>query len=249
MACRRYLKANHGLAKGMREIMRGICIGDKTHIEYDKSVLLYEEGAQAVRAGDWDKVEDIAAYNVEMGSLIIRMYEDKLPLEVMCRIALCHYTDKGDFSPTIRKYVRKARIIRPNNWRDMLPSSIRERESFVVYRGGGEEINKAAYSLSWTLSQEMAEWFMKRHMLTNPAPQHLYRGIISADKVIAYINDRKEFEIVQYRGVKKIEEISPEGLGTEFADLKGHDGLHPLSEDIWDSYFDKWYSGHLSRDV
>lgn len=82
--------------------MRGICIGDKTHIEYDKSVLLYEEGAQAVRAGDWDKVEDIAAYNVEMGSLIIRMYEDKLPLEVMCRIALCHGYS-GSRKPPFRK--------------------------------------------------------------------------------------------------------------------------------------------------
>lgn len=73
-------------------------------------------------------------------------------------------------------------------------------DSFVIYRGGGEDINKAAYFLLWTLSQEMAEWFMKRHELTNPAPQHLYWGIISADRVIAYINDREEFEIVQYRG-------------------------------------------------
>ncbi len=156
-------------------------------MEYnDKIALLYKEGIQAVRSGDWDKVEDFASSNADMGYFVIRMYEDMIPLEVKCRIALFHYTDKGDFNPTIRKYVRKARIIRPDNWRDMLPSSVREQDSFVVYRGGGEEINKSAYSLSWTLSQEMAEWFMQRHELTNPAPQHLYRGIISADKVIAY---------------------------------------------------------------
>ena len=180
---------------------------------------------------------------------MIRMYENVIPLEVKCRIALFHYTDKGDFNPTIRKYVRKARIIRPDNWRDMLPSSVRDMDSFVVYRGGGEDINKAAYSLSWTLSQEMAEWFMKRHTLTNPAPQHLYRGVISADRVIAYINDRKEFEIVQYRGVKKIEVISPEGFSQEFEELKNHGALHSESENTWDNYFDKWYSGHLSQDV
>ena len=52
-----------------------------------------------------------------------------------------------------------------------------------------------------------AEWFMKRHTLTNPGKQHLYRGIISADRVIAYIKDRNEYEIVQYRGMKGIEEI------------------------------------------
>ena len=184
-----------------------------------------------------------------MGYFVIRMYEDMIPLEVKCMIALFHYTDKGDFNPTIRKYVRKARIIRPDNWRDMLPSSVLEQDSFVVYRGGGEDINKAAYSLSWTLSQEMAQWFMKRHELTNPAPQHLYRGVISAERVIAYLNDRKEFEIVQYRGVKKIEEISPEGLSSEFENLKDHDVLHPVSESTWDDYFDRWFSGHFSCDM
>jgi len=219
-------------------------------MEYnDRIALLCEEGMQAVRAEDWDRVDDIASYNADMGYYMIRMYENMLPLEVKCRIALFHYTDKGDFNPTIRKYVRKARIIRPDNWRDMLPSSVRDMDSFVVYRGGGEDINKAAYSLSWTLSQEMAEWFTKRHTLTNPAPQHLYRGVISADRVIAYINDRKEFEIVQYRGVKKIEEISPEGLSQEFEELKNHGALHSESENAWDNYFDKWYSGHLSQDV
>ena len=219
-------------------------------MEYnDRIAHLCEEGMQAVRSGDWDKVENIASYNADIGYYMIKMYENILPLEVKCRIALFHYTDKGDFNPTIRKYVRKARIIRPDNWRDMLPSSVRDMDSFVVYRGGGEDINKAAYSLSWTLSQEMAEWFTKRHTLTNPAPQHLYRGVISADRVIAYINDRKEFEIVQYRGVKKIEVISPEGLSQEFEELKNHGVLHSESENAWDNYFDKWYSGHLSQDV
>lgn len=219
-------------------------------MEYnDRIAHLCEEGMQAVRSGDWDKVESIASYNADIGYYMIKMYENILPLEVKCRIALFHYTDKDDFNPTIRKYVRKARIIRPDNWRDMLPSSVRDMDSFVVYRGGGEDINKAAYSLSWTLSQEMAEWFTKRHTLTNPAPQHLYRGVISADRVIAYINDRKEFEIVQYRGVKKIEVISPEGLSQEFEELKNHGALHSESENAWDNYFDKWYSGHLSQDV
>ena len=95
----------------------------------------------------------------------------------------------------------------------------------------------------------MAEWFMKRHELTNLAPQHLYKGIISAERVIAYNNDRKEFEIVQCRGVKKIEEISPEGFSQEFEGLKNHEVLHSESENTLDNYFDKWYSGHLSQDV
>ena len=215
----------------------------------DKIAFLCEEGAQAVRFGDWDRVETIASYNSDMGYYMIRMYENILPLELKCRIALFHYTDKGDFNPTIRKYVRKAGIIKPENWRDMLPISIRDLDSFIVYRGGGEDVNKATYALSWTLSQEVAEWFMKRHELTNPGTQHLYRGIISADRVIAYINDRKEFEIVQYRGVKKIEEISLEGLGPEFEGLMDQGALHPVSESAWDDYFNRWYLGHFSGDM
>ncbi len=215
----------------------------------DKIAFLCEEGMQAVHSGDWDKVDSIASYNADMGYYMIRMYEDLLPLELKCRIALFHYTDKGDFNPTIRKYVRKAGIIRPENWRDLLPSSVQDLDSFVIYRGGGEDIYKAAYSLSWTLSQEMAEWFMKRHELTNPAPQHLYRGIISADRVIAYINDREEFEIVQYRGVKKIEEIAQEGLSPEFEELKTHGVLHSVSESAGNDYFDRWYLGHFSGDM
>lgn len=217
-------------------------------MEYnDKIDLLCVEGAKAVRAGDWDRVDDIASYNADMGYYMIRMYENMLPLDLKCRIALYHYSDKGDFNPTIRKYVRKAGIIRPENWRDMLPSSVRDLDSFVVYRGGGEDMNKASYSLSWTLSQEMAEWFMKRHELTNPGTQHLYRGIIPAEKVIAYLNERKEFEIVQYRGVKKIEEISPEGLSPDFEELKAHGALHSESEteSAWDDHFDRWYSSHF----
>ena len=67
---------------------------------------------QAVRAEDWDRVDDIASYNADMGYYMIRMYENMLPLELKCRIALFHYSDKGDFNPTIRKYVRK---YQPNN--------------------------------------------------------------------------------------------------------------------------------------
>ena len=48
---------------------------------------------------------------------------------------------------------------------------------------------------------------MKRHERTHPGKQYLYRASIAADKVIAYIGDRNEYEIVQYRGVKGIEEI------------------------------------------
>lgn len=169
--------------------------------------MLLREAMEAMRDNNRTGFEKAAYYDAETGSNLIKLYEDRLPLEEKCRIAVYHYSNHGDFYPTIRKYVRKARIIRPDNWRDELPSSEREKETFIVYRGGGETISKAPYCLSWTLSKEVAEWFMKRHERTHPGEQHLYRASIAADKAIAYIGGRNEFEIVQYRGVKGVEEI------------------------------------------
>ena len=53
-------------------------------------------------------------------------------------------------------------------------------EMLTVFWGSGEEISKAPYSISWTLSREVAEWFMLRHEHTHPGEQHLYRASIAA---------------------------------------------------------------------
>lgn len=173
---------------------------------------------------------------------MLKAYGDQMPIETKCEIAMYHYSNHGDFYPTIRKYVRKARVIRPENWREGLPSSVRDLDTFTVYRGGGEDISKASYSMSWTLSQEMAEWFMKRHELTHPGEQHLYRGTIAADKVFAYIGSRFEFEIVQYRGVKNIGEIPLVGISDGFMKTRSSgDFFHPTDPKEAQDYFDKWY--------
>ena len=173
----------------------------------DIKEMLLREAMEAVRDNNRAGFEKAAYYDAGMGNYLIKLYEDRLSLEEKCRIALYHYSNHGDFYPAIRKYVRKARVIRPKNWRDALPSSEREKEVFIVYRGGGETISKASYCLSWALSKEVAEWYMKRHERTHPGEQHLYRASIAADKVIAYIGNRNEYEIVQYRGVRNVEEI------------------------------------------
>jgi len=208
----------------------------------EKRKMLFKEGAEAIRNQDWEAVDQVACYDDEMGNYMLAMYEERLPLEVKCRIALYHYSNHGDFYPSVRKYVRKAGIIRPENWREELPSSVRNLDTFTVYRGGSEDNKKAACSMSWTLSQETAEWFMKRHELTHPGQQHLYKGTIAADKVIAYMGGRKEYEIVQYRGVRNIEEISPAGCSVDFQSMRNSGDIHyPVSQEMVNAYFDKWY--------
>ena len=208
----------------------------------EKKKMLFKKAAEAIRNQDWEAVDQVACYDDEMGNYMLAMYEERLPLEVKCRIALYHYSNRGDFYPSVRKYVRKAGIIRPENWREELPSSVRDLDTFTVYRGGSEDVKKAACSMSWTLSQETAEWFMKRHELTHPGQQHLYKGTIVADKVIAYMGGRKEYEIVQYRGVRNIEEVSAAGFSVDFQDMRNSGDIHhPAPQEMVNAYFDKWY--------
>ena len=208
----------------------------------DRTRVLINMASEAVYSQDQAGINKVAYYNAEMGNFMISFYEGRLSLEQKCEIAMFHYSNHGDNYPAIRKYVRKARMIRPDDWREELPSSVRNLDSFTVYRGGGEDIKKATYSMSWTLSQEVAEWFMKRHELTHPGEQHLYRGTIAADKVIAYIGGRVEFEIVQYRGVRSIEEIPLAGISTGFEDMRySGDLYHPVPQDTANAYFDTWY--------
>lgn len=135
--------------------------------------------------------------------------EHLMPLEIKCRYALQHYYSHGDHSPIIRKYVRRAKIIRPDNWRDALPESVRDIEMFTVYRGGIGSIERAPLSISWSLSYDVAEWFAHRSELFYRCPCHVYQGTIHADKVIAYLPERSEFEIIQHRNVKDVQEITP----------------------------------------
>ena len=102
-----------------------------------------------------------------------------------------------------------SKIIRPDNWRDALPESVRNLDTFTIYRGGIGNIERAPLSISWSLSYDVAEWFAHRNELFYRCPCHVYQGTIHADKVIAYLPERSEFEIIQHRNVKDVQEITP----------------------------------------
>lgn len=172
---------------------------------------MWNEAIDAGRNGDWDTVKKIASYDANMAASIFRVIEKLMPDEVKCSIALKHYTHHGDQYPIICKHVRNALKIRSENWREKLPEAVRHLASFTVYRAGLEPLDKAKYSLSWTLSRDVAEWFANRQKFLYGQLGHIYKATISAEKVIAFDNGRNEFEIIQYRNVKNIEEIPIQG--------------------------------------
>ena len=169
----------------------------------------FQEAVQAAHDQDWQTFEKYSFYDAKMMEDLLYKCEHLMPLEIKCRYALQHYYSHGDHSPIIRKYVRRAKIIRPDNWRDALPESVRDIEMFTVYRGGIGSIERAPLSISWSLSYDVAEWFAHRSELFYRCPCHVYQGTIHADKVIAYLPERSEFEIIQHRNVKDVQEITP----------------------------------------
>ena len=175
-----------------------------------------QEAVRAGRNGDWVTVGKIAFYEASMAANIFSFLEDIMPAEVKRKIALEHYIHHGDQYPIIRKHVRNSLKARPENWREKLPEAVRHLDSFTVYRAGLESLDKAKYALSWTLSRDVAEWFANRQKFLYGQLGHIYKATISAEKVIAFDNGRSEFEIIQYRNVKNIEEVPMQGYSEAY---------------------------------
>lgn len=175
-----------------------------------------QEAVRAGRNGDWVTVRKIAFYEASMAADVLAFLEDIMPAEVKRKIALEHYTNHGDHYPIIRKHVRNSLKARPDNWREDLPEAVRNLDSFTVYRAGLEPLDRAKNSLSWTLSRDVAEWFAHRQKFLYGQLGHIYKATISAEKVIAFDNGRSEFEIIQYRNVKNIEEVPMQGYSEAY---------------------------------
>ena len=62
--------------------------------------------------------------------------------------------------------------------------------------------------------------------------QHIYRGVIDADQIIAYLSGRNEFEIVQYNSVRDIEELTPIGMTKEYMALRDAEDSDDRDEKI-----------------
>lgn len=73
-------------------------------------------------------------------------------------------------------------------------------ETLTIYRGMTEvELESENFGVSWTLKKEIADFFVNNY-LRNTATNHLkkvcHKLIIKKSKVIAFLNDRQEFEII-----------------------------------------------------
>lgn len=111
-----------------------------------------------------------------------------------------------------KKIIMKAKQIAPE-----IPDSIRYNDlprtkKVIVYRGTASTAEQAKNEISWTTNKDIAVWFAYRYHEVNSdnlPDLHVYQGVISYDKIIAYDNSRNEFEVIQHRNVRNITEIFP----------------------------------------
>lgn len=152
---------------------------------------------------EWEKFTEMALCVYEVMPDAFKHY-DEIPDRLKYNFAVDAYVHHGDSVPAVRAAVRNAlKYGKPK-----LPQSIAKKDVITVYRAGEEPIEKAKYRISWTTKRKVAEWFFYEY---SKRACHLYRAQIKTEDIIAYTNCRKENEVMQYRKVFNIEEITTKG--------------------------------------
>lgn len=154
-------------------------------------------------AGDWEEFQSVVMINYEVMPEAFAFYYDDMPEQFRRDFVVSCYDHHGDSLPACRKALRAL----PKNGINELPKAYRNKEFITVYRAGEEDPDKAKYRISWTLDKKVALFFMQDYFGSRYRTQYLYRAKIRPCDVIAYNNDRKEKEVLQYRKVFDVEII------------------------------------------
>jgi hypothetical protein len=200
----------------LEEMIMSPVLEDKDEYRLYYRILKAEE---AMLRREWDLISSFIFGEAETGAIVLQIGKQIIPKPVQYQIAIRLYTDNGDMYNEILDVVKSGKEYRPNDWNKEMLECVCIENTFTVYRAGKESIEEAAGFLSWTLWRDVAEWFAERHEHYGQEKQHLYKATISADDVIAFTNSRREFEIIQYRGVRDIEELPRIGVSAEYKEL------------------------------
>ena len=156
-------------------------------------------------AGKWKDFIDTALLVYEVMPDAFTYY-DEVPDNLKYEFAISAYIHHGDSLPIVRKAVRGA----AKYGKAELPPELQAQETITVYRAGEEELTKCKYRLSWTADINVALFFLNEYQ--HKHANHLFKGKIKTADIIAYVDDREEKEVIQYRKVFDIVEIkNPKG--------------------------------------
>lgn len=166
--------------------------------------LLCEDLMDATEDEDWEKVSSLISVNPDFMEYGMETAYGALPDEYKYSIPMDCYIHNGDRMPIVRKYVQRAIQYAPLEKR--IPAEMISLKEIEVYRAGMEPIEQAQHRISWTTSLAVAQWFYDRANFRH-CPCHLYKGIITPEKIICFTDNRQEKEVMQYGSVTNIVEI------------------------------------------
>lgn len=175
----------------IRKFMESIEAGDIDHIMF---------------AGDegWPKCTDYLLY-----------YYPCLDPKDRYRITINCYVKDGYNFP--RKLIIGLKKIKPSGWLDnmKLPDL---NAPVTVYRASrtppGESIKNET---SWTIDKDTAMFFYCRPRVVEKEETYFYQASILPKDIIAYTEERGEYEVIQHRGVF---DVKPLDLNMSFEDCK-----------------------------
>lgn len=159
-------------------------------------------------AGEWEKFINTALCVYEVMPEAFMFYNE-VPDNLKYDFAIEAYQNHGDSIPAVRKAVRGA----AKYGKAKLPAELQKQEAITVYRAGEEDITKCEYRLSWTTDFDVALFFLNTYRGRHAS--FLYTAQIKPADIIAYTDDRKEKEVIQYRKVFNIKDITHTNKHTE----------------------------------
>lgn len=164
--------------------------------------LVMQKGFQT---GDWNEITMLG--NDGEALYALNLLHEKIPGDQLYGITLDVYTNSR--IPFPKKRILDLRKVRPSDYLKDIPEELADIDPVVIYRatlnGDAKEVRK---EISWTTDKDTALFFYGRNIHIGFKEVHLYRGTIEKSKIIAYTNQRNEFEVLQHMSVRNIQEVS-----------------------------------------
>lgn len=155
--------------------------------------------AEAALGGDWDRFVDLVHMRHELIHHAFLHFYGAMPEQYRRDFVVGCYESHGDHDWMCRTALKNL----PRNGTDELPEGYRDQDEITVWRAGEEPIEEAASRISWSLSEDVARFFLDKYAGSHA--EFLYRAHIRPRDVIGYNDDRNEKEVMQYMSVYDVE--------------------------------------------
>jgi len=183
----------------------------------DKTILTMEEYKRLIAEGKKKriaKIEDAlnskdyttAAHYIDMADnweheqqALLLLYADRIEdPKILFHLIMEVYTNDGYNFP--KKIIQKAKRIAKEIPQEERLSGLPAGDVITIYRGASKiypgDYMRLRTAISWTTNKACAVWFANRRNGV------VWKGTIDRNKIIAYTNDRNEYEIIQHMNVK-----------------------------------------------